>query len=60
MIDLKDLREHPDKYRKGARLKNVAVDIDAVLQMDEKRSAAMREFETLRAQQNKASGEIAV
>ncbi len=59
MIDLKDLREHPDKYRKGARLKNVAVDIDAVLQMDEKRSAAMREFETLRAQQNKASGEIA-
>lgn len=30
-----------------------------MLQMDEKRSAAMREFETLRAQQNKASGEIA-
>ena len=34
MIDLKDLRDNPDKYRRGAKLKNVSVDIDAILALD--------------------------
>lgn len=59
MIDIKDLRENPEKYRTGARLKNVSVDIDAILELDQRQAAAQREFEQLRAEQNKASGEIA-
>jgi seryl-tRNA synthetase len=59
MIDLKDLRENPDKYRLGAERKRMSVDIDALLKQDEARVAAQKEFETLRAEQNKASGEIA-
>ena len=31
MVDLKDLRENPDKYRRGAELKGVRVDIDEIL-----------------------------
>ena len=58
MIDLKDLRENPDKYRQGARLKQVDVDIDAVLALDARRAAAQKEFEQLRAEQNRASAEI--
>ncbi len=58
MIDLKDLRENPDKYRNGAAAKRVSVDIDGVLALDEQRSTQQREFQTLRAEQNKASGEI--
>jgi seryl-tRNA synthetase len=58
MIDLKDLRENPDKYRRGAQLKNVNVDVDAVLALDEKHRAAQREFEQLRSEQNEASKEI--
>jgi seryl-tRNA synthetase len=58
MIDLKDLRENPDKYRRGALLKNVGVDIDAVLALDAKRAAAQREFEHFRAEQNEASKSI--
>ena len=58
MIDLKDLRERPDFYRRGAELKNVAVDIDAIVALDEKRRAAQLEFEQLRAEQNRASAEI--
>ncbi len=58
MIDLKDLRENPEKYRRGARLKNMPVDIDAVLRADESRVAAQQEFEALRAQQNEASKQI--
>jgi seryl-tRNA synthetase len=58
MIDLKDLRENPDIYRRGSELKGMAVDIDAILALDEVRRTAQAEFEKLRAEQNRASGEI--
>jgi len=58
MIDIKDLRDNPQRYRRGARLKNVAVDIDAILQLDRERVAAQQEFERLRAEQNEASKQI--
>ena len=59
MIDLKDLRENPDKYRRGAELKGVKVDIDAILQADEQWRASQAEFEKLRAEQNVKGKEIA-
>jgi len=58
MVDLKDLRENPQKYRKGAELKGVKVDIDALLKADEQRLAAQREFEKVRSEQNEASQQI--
>ena len=58
MIDLKDLRETPDRYRKGAADKNVKVDIDAILDLDGKQRTAQQEFEKLRAEQNIASQQI--
>lgn len=58
MIDLKDLRENPEKYRRGAQLKNVAVDIEGILAKDQVRVAAQQEFERLRAEQNEASKDI--
>src|SRR5438067_8286025 len=58
MIDIKDLRENPEKYRKGAALKNIAVDIDGILKADAARLSAQQEFERLRSGQHKASGQI--
>jgi len=58
MVDLKDLRENPQKYRKGAELKGVKVDIDALLKVDEHRLAAQKEFEKLKSEQNEASQQI--
>jgi seryl-tRNA synthetase len=55
MVDLKDLRENPEKYRRGAELKGVKVDIDQVLRVDEQHRSAQREFERYRAEQNEAS-----
>jgi len=51
MIDLKDLRDRPDHYREGARLKGVGVDIDRTLELDERRRALVQEQESLRAEQ---------
>lgn len=58
MIDLKDLRANPEKYRTGARLKNVTVDVDAVLALDEASRAAQAEFDRLKAEQNQLSAQI--
>ena len=58
MVDLKDLRENPDKYRRGAELKGVKVEIDELLRLDAERLTAQKEFEKARAEQNEASKEI--
>ena len=58
MIDIKDLRENPDRYIKGAQLKNMPVDIPRALELDQQRLAAQQEFEKLRAEQNEASKSI--
>ena len=58
MVDLKDLRENPQKYRRGAELKNVKVDVDALLRADEQRLTAQKEFEKYRSEQNDASKQI--
>jgi seryl-tRNA synthetase len=59
MIDIKDLRENPEKYRKGAELKNIDVEISRIIDLDEQRVRAQQEFESLRSEQNKQSKEIA-
>src|SRR4051794_25089656 len=58
MIDVKDLRENPDKYRKGAELKNVPVEIPRILDLESQRVSAQQEFERLRTEQNEASKQI--
>ena len=59
MIDLKDFRENPDKYRHAAEVKRVNVDVDHVLQLDGERLRSQQAFERLRAEQNEASTQIA-
>ena len=58
MIDVKDLRENPERYRKAAQLKRMAVDVDAVLRLDAQRLAHQQAFERFRAEQNEASKQI--
>lgn len=58
MIDLKDLRENPDKYRRGARDKGIDVDIDRILELDEQYRRRLTDLENSRAEQNKISKEI--
>ncbi len=55
MVDLKDLRENPEKYRRGAELKNVKVDFDQLLRLDEQHRSAQREYEQYKSEQNEAS-----
>ena len=53
MIDIKLLRENPEKVKKACENKQAKVDIDKVLELDKKRRELIQEIEKLRAGQKK-------
>lgn len=58
MIDLKALRENPDRFITGAARKNVAVDIPRLLELDQQRRAAQSQADAFRAEQNRLAKEV--
>lgn len=58
MLDIKFIRENPEKVKEGCRKKGVKIDIDELLEIDRKRGEALRALEDMRAQKNAANKEI--
>ena len=58
MIDIKFIRNYPDKVKEGCQKKQVKVDIDRLLEVDKKRREVLQALEDMRAQKNKANKEI--
>lgn len=59
MIDIKLIRSEPDKYIEAARLKNVRVDISALLKVDSQLLHSRQELQDVRTNQNEAGKKIA-
>src|SRR3989338_8425694 len=59
MLDIKFIRENKDIVIAGAKKKHIAVDIDALLALDDKRRALQASIDEKRAEQNVASKAIA-
>lgn len=59
MIDIKKLRENPNEIREAAKAKNVELEIDKILELDRKGRALQSELESIAAQKNEASKQIA-
>ncbi|QXD23380.1 serine--tRNA ligase [Opitutia bacterium ISCC 51] len=59
MIDIKILREEPDRVRKAIADKANDCDLDAILEMDIKRRKLIASVEQLRAQQKSVNSEMA-
>jgi len=59
MIDIKFIRENPDKVKDGCDKKQVKCDIDQLLELDEKKRQLLQEIEGLKAEQNKLSSKKA-
>lgn len=57
MIDLKFLRENPEKVSKGASSKNIQIDVSKILEFDEKFRNLNIEVQGLRAERNIAAKE---
>ncbi len=58
MLDIKVIRDNPDKVKQACINKNDKADIDAIIELDNQRKKLLTETESLRAEQNKASQEI--
>jgi seryl-tRNA synthetase len=55
MLDIKFIRNHPDLVKEGCQKKQVRVDIDKLLDLDQKRREYLRKDESLRAEENRIS-----
>jgi seryl-tRNA synthetase len=53
MIDIKLLRENPEKVKKACENKQAKIDIDKILELDKKKRELIQEIENFRAEQKK-------
>ena len=58
MLDIRFIREHPDLVQAGARKKRIDIDIQHLLELDERRRSLISQVESLKALRNKTSKEI--
>jgi seryl-tRNA synthetase len=58
MLDIKLIRENPDLVRAGLKSRHSTVDISAVLELDERRRAAITEGDRLKNERNAVSKKI--
>lgn len=59
MLDINFIRENKELIKEGARKKRIDFDIDRLISIDDKRRETLQIVEEKRAQQNKATEEIA-
>ncbi|HOB75776.1 MAG TPA: serine--tRNA ligase [Phycisphaerae bacterium] len=60
MIDIKLIRQDPQRFKDAALAKRIHTDIDAICALDDRRRAIQRELDLLKHQQNEISGQIAL
>lgn len=53
MLDIKFIREHKDFIKEAARKKRISFDVDALVDIDDKRKTILASIETKKAEQNK-------
>lgn len=58
MLDIKVIRENPDAVKEALKNRNLKINIDELLSLDEERRKILVEVEDLKAQRNKANDEI--
>ncbi len=58
MLDIKFIREHAELVKTGARHKQFEVDIDRLLQLDERRRTLIQESEQVRSRRNQVASSI--
>ncbi|MDX1535936.1 MAG: serine--tRNA ligase [Candidatus Spechtbacterales bacterium] len=58
MLDIGYIRENPKKVKKGSKDKGYKVDVDHILELDEKYRNALQDTESLRAKRNEISTKL--
>jgi seryl-tRNA synthetase len=58
MLDIKFIRQNPEIVKEGVKNKGFDVDIDRLLELDEKRRELIKKLDALKAKRNEISGRI--
>jgi seryl-tRNA synthetase len=58
MVDLKDLRDNPERYRVAAQVKRINVNIDELLELDSRHRAIEQKRQALTAEKNQTGKQI--
>lgn len=58
MLDIKEIRKDPERVKRGMAIRNKSIDIDAVLQADDKRRRLILDTDAMKAEQNQSSKQI--
>ncbi len=58
MLDIRTIRQEPDRIRQAAKDKRIAFDVDALLALDDRRRQIQQELDALRHEQKKAGETI--
>ena len=58
MLDIKFIRENPEKVKEGLKKRGANIDIDQLLELDKKRRDAIQAVEDIAAKKNKSSKDI--
>ena len=58
MLDIKFIKEDPNKVKQGCKKKQVNIDIDLLLKKDKERIKILQEVEVIRAEKNKSNKKI--
>lgn len=58
MLDIKFIRENPDKVKEAARKKRIKADVDGLLKLDEERRDLMQQSQELRNQRNTVAKQV--
>lgn len=59
MLDIRRIRQNPDELKAMLKNRNSTIDVNELLELDEKRRAAISETETLKSRRNEESKNIA-
>ncbi len=59
MLSLQFIRDHPDVVKESLRKRRETAPVDEILELDVRRRQLLSQLEAMRAEQNRASGEIA-
>lgn len=60
MIDIKLIRQEPQRFKQAARAKRIVCDIDAVCALDDRRRSLQTQLDRLKHEQNQTGGQIAL
>lgn len=59
MLDIQELREHPEEFEKRLKTRDPSIDLNEILQLDQRRRTTIQEVEELKARRNRGSQEVA-